>query len=183
MWALYSFVPTPTVTYYFLQADLRSPLSFFATIMAKNMTMAALDAQFRNNSMLSMVAEYLCRFPNIQRPASDLLCREFPIDHSTLVTILVTLAFTLLVFVAVVGNLLVMWIIGWHKVMHRGFNYFLFNLAFADFLIALLNVCTTWTYNFYYDWWFGGFCAFNQYFGVVPTCVSVFTMMVVSWDR
>lgn len=67
--------------------------------------------------------------------------------------------------------------------MHRGFNYFLFNIAFADFLIALLNVGTTWTFNFYYDWWYGDFCAVNLFFGVAPTCVSVFTMMAVSWDR
>uniref|UniRef100_A0A7E4VN36 G_PROTEIN_RECEP_F1_2 domain-containing protein n=1 Tax=Panagrellus redivivus TaxID=6233 RepID=A0A7E4VN36_PANRE len=56
-------------------------------------------------------------------------------------------------------------------------------MAVADFLMALLNAGSTWTFNFYYDWWFGQFCSINHFFGVAPTCVSVFTMMVVSWDR
>jgi hypothetical protein len=102
----------------------------------------------------------------------------------SLTQIIVATAFTGLIIAAVVGNLLVMWIIAAHKCMHRNFNYFLFNMAFADFLIALLNAGSSWTYNFYYDWWYGEiFCAVNQFFGIVPTCVSVFTMVVVSLDR
>ncbi|KIH48260.1 hypothetical protein ANCDUO_21673, partial [Ancylostoma duodenale] len=38
-------------------------------------------------------------------------------------------------------------------VMHHGFNYFLFNMAFADLLIAVFNVGTSWTFNLYHDWW------------------------------
>ena len=37
--------------------------------------------------------------------------------------------------------------------MHNAFNYFLFNMALADLLIAVLNVGTCWTFNLYYDWW------------------------------
>lgn len=33
------------------------------------------------------------------------------------------------------------------QVMHFGFNYFLFNMALADLMIALFNVGTTWTFN------------------------------------
>jgi hypothetical protein len=95
----------------------------------------------------------------------------------------VGIAYVALIFFALVGNGLVMWIIGRHRIMHKSFYYFLFNMALADFLIALLNVGTSWLYNFYNDWWFGDFCSFSRFFGVVPTCVSVFTMMIVSWDR
>lgn len=67
--------------------------------------------------------------------------------------------------------------------MRKGFHYFLFNMAFADFLIASVNVGTSWTFNFYYNWWYGDFCAVNFFFGVAPTCVSVFTMVALSLDR
>ncbi|KIH59377.1 hypothetical protein ANCDUO_10394 [Ancylostoma duodenale] len=61
--------------------------------------------------------------------------------------------FISLMATAVVGNAVVMWIIYKHKVMHHGFNYFLFNMAFADLLIAVFNVGTSWTFNLYHDWW------------------------------
>ena len=69
------------------------------------------------------------------------------------------------------------------QVMDTGFNRFLFNMALADLMIALFNVGTTWTFNFYYDWWYGSLCTPTTFFGIAPTTVSVFSMMSLSWDR
>ncbi|VDL75143.1 unnamed protein product [Nippostrongylus brasiliensis] len=91
--------------------------------------------------------------------------------------------FVSLMATAVVGNGVVMWIIYKHKVMHHGFNFFLFNMAFADLMIAVFNVGTTWTYNLYHDWWYGDICILTSFFGIAPTTVSVFSMMALSWDR
>ncbi|KAF1761163.1 hypothetical protein GCK72_009417 [Caenorhabditis remanei] len=97
--------------------------------------------------------------------------------------VFVAIAFVLLMATAIIGNSVVMWIIYKHKVMHYGFNYFLFNMAFADLLIALFNVGTSWTYNLYYDWWYGDLCTLTSFFGIAPTTVSVCSMMALSWDR
>ncbi|KHJ88640.1 7 transmembrane receptor [Oesophagostomum dentatum] len=67
--------------------------------------------------------------------------------------------------------------------MHHGFNYFLFNMAFADLMIAVFNVGTSWTFNLYHDWWYGDICILTSFFGIAPTTVSVFSMMSLSWDR
>uniref|UniRef100_F1L5K6 G-protein coupled receptor tkr-1 n=1 Tax=Ascaris suum TaxID=6253 RepID=F1L5K6_ASCSU len=151
--------------------------------MVGNFTLRAIEKQYNNETVLTMIADYACSNMKTATPLPDLHCQEFPVKHSIPTQIVVATAFSILILTAVIGNCVVMWIIATHKVMHRGFNYFLFNIAFADFLIALLNVGTTWTFNFYYDWWYGDFCAVNLFFGVAPTCVSVFTMMAVSWDR
>uniref|UniRef100_A0A8R1HK68 G_PROTEIN_RECEP_F1_2 domain-containing protein n=1 Tax=Caenorhabditis japonica TaxID=281687 RepID=A0A8R1HK68_CAEJA len=112
--------------------------------------------------------------------------------------VFVAISFVLLMATAIIGNSVVMWIIYKHKVMHYGFNYFLFNMAFADLLIALFNVGTSWTYNLYYDWWlviphkkhskckvsrYGDLCTLTSFFGIAPTTVSVCSMMALSWDR
>ncbi|CAD5214774.1 unnamed protein product [Bursaphelenchus okinawaensis] len=141
-------------------------------------TMAELLTTYSNQS--AEIAEYVCS--NIGG-LKDLYCGEFPIKHTLWVEYFVWVAFSSLITVALVGNAIVMWIIVHTRVMHSSFNYFLFNMALADFLMALLNTGTTWTFNFYYDWWYGSFCHFNHFFGVAPTCISVFTMMVVSHDR
>ncbi|KHN82400.1 putative G-protein coupled receptor tkr-1 [Toxocara canis] len=151
--------------------------------MIENFTLEAIEREYQNETVLTMIAEYVCSNVKVSTPMPDLHCQQFPVKHSIPTQIVVASAFSVLILTAVIGNCVVMWIIATHKVMHRAFNYFLFNMAFADFLIALLNVGTTWTFNFYYDWWYGDFCAVNLFFGVAPTCVSVFTMMAVSWDR
>ncbi|TKR86549.1 hypothetical protein L596_011124 [Steinernema carpocapsae] len=98
--------------------------------------------------------------------------------------IFVATMFSFTIAASLIGNGVVMWIIIRHKVMKKSFNIFLFNLALADCLNSVFNAATTWPYNLYYRWWFGRvFCTINIFVGVVPTCVSVFTMMFVSFDR
>ncbi|KAE9552463.1 hypothetical protein FO519_004315 [Halicephalobus sp. NKZ332] len=149
----------------------------------QNITLQSLADKYHNDTVLQEIAHYVCTHSNTIAPLPDLQCDEFPITHSISVQIFVATAFTLLILSAIIGNSVVMWIILYSKVMRRSFNFFLFNMAFADFLMALLNAGSTWSFNFYYDWWFGNFCPINNFFGIAPTCISVFTMMVVSWDR
>ncbi|EYC09323.1 hypothetical protein Y032_0061g3278 [Ancylostoma ceylanicum] len=104
-------------------------------------------------------------------------------QDSVEVQVFAGIMFISLMATAVVGNAVVMWIIYRHKVMHHGFNYFLFNMAFADLLIAVFNVGTSWTFNLYHDWWYGDICILTSFFGIAPTTVSVFSMMALSWDR
>ncbi|VDD88557.1 unnamed protein product [Enterobius vermicularis] len=136
-----------------------------------------------NETVLRMAAEFACTHFGSITPLLDLHCQEFPVNHGIAIQIFVAAAFFLIIVVGILGNAVVMWIIVAHKLMRRRFNYFLFNMAFADCLTVILNVGTTWTFNFYYDWWFGNFCAINLLMSVALTCVSVFTMIIVSWDR
>ncbi|CAJ0580819.1 unnamed protein product, partial [Mesorhabditis spiculigera] len=135
---------------------------------------------------LQLLGQYLCSGQHEALNDSgieDFICATDDSEYSLTVQGVVAAAFIALIFAAVVGNVCVMWIIYSHKVMHHGFNYFLFNMALADLLIAVLNVGSSWTFNLYYDWWYGNFCTVNQFFGVAPTCVSVLSMMALSWDR
>ncbi|KAF8359400.1 tkr-1, partial [Pristionchus pacificus] len=112
---------------------------------------------------------------------SSLYCS--PSNSSLIIQAIIAFSFISLIIASITGNIVVMWIIYRHKVMHHAFNIFLFNMALADLLIALFNVGTSWTYNVYYDWWYGDLCPVTLFFGVAPTCVSVFSMMALSWDR
>lgn len=68
--------------------------------------------------------------------------------------------------------------------MHNGFNFFLFNISLSDFLITLLNTGSSWSYNLYYEWHYPQyFCLMNHFFGIAPTCSSIFSLMVLSKDR
>lgn len=150
----------------------------------QNLTLQILYERYKNATTLDKLAEYACTHSSKLAPLPDLQCTEFPIKHSFGLQIFVATAFTLLIISALIGNSLVMWVILYSKAMRSSFNFFLFNMAIADFLMALLNAGSTWSFNFYYQWYFGNhFCPVNHFFGVAPTCVSIFTMMVVSWNR
>ena len=158
-------------------------LTHFRWFQMQNISLRILYERYKNATTMEKLAEYVCSRTKSITPLPDLQCTEFPIKHSLGVQIFVATAFTLLIIFALIGNSLVMWIILYSKAMRTSFNFFLFNMAIADFLMALLNAGSTWSFNFYYQWYFGNFCPVNHFFGVAPTCVSIFTMMVVSWDR
>ncbi|KAI6176535.1 WD repeat-containing protein 37 [Aphelenchoides bicaudatus] len=104
--------------------------------------------------------------------------------HPRSVELFVWLSFCLLIMTALIGNLIVMLIIINYKAMQNGFNYFLFNISLADFLITLLNTGSSWSFNFYYVWNYPHvFCPLNHFFGISPTCSSIFSLMVLSLDR
>uniref|UniRef100_A0A914XSP5 G-protein coupled receptors family 1 profile domain-containing protein n=1 Tax=Plectus sambesii TaxID=2011161 RepID=A0A914XSP5_9BILA len=114
----------------------------------------------------------------------SLHCGPFPFVHPLLIQIGYVLLFSALILLAVGGNLTVIWIVLRHKRMRTVTNYFLLNLAIADASISVFNLGFSWTFNLYYVWIFGyAYCVFNNFMGIVPTCASVFTMVVMSCDR
>ncbi|GFQ92475.1 tachykinin-like peptides receptor 86C [Trichonephila clavata] len=95
-----------------------------------------------------------------------------------------TLLFAVMILVAIVGNLIVIWIILAHRRMRTVTNLFLLNLAIADFLLASGNA----TFNFIFmlnsHWPFGGtFCVISNFLASLTVSTSVFTILAMSLDR
>ena len=94
-------------------------------------------------------------------------------------------AFVTMVLVAAGGNAIVIWIVLAHKRMRTVTNYFLINLAVADFLMSVLNTL----FNFLYmlhgnDWLFGRtYCKIAQFIATSTISASVFTFMAIAIDR
>lgn len=115
----------------------------------------------------------------------NLVCPEQGLKHSWWVQAIYIFLFSTIILLSVCGNLTVIWIVVWHRRMRASItNYFLLNLAVADASITVFNVCFSFTFNLYYDWFFGtAYCTFNNFMGVAPTSASVFTLMTMSLDR
>lgn len=95
-----------------------------------------------------------------------------------------TLLFASMIMVAIIGNIIVMWIILAHRRMRTVTNLFLLNLAFADFLLAGGNA----TFNFIFmlnsHWPFGEtFCVVSNFVANLTVSTSVFTILAMSLDR
>lgn len=94
------------------------------------------------------------------------------------------LAMISILIIASSGNLIVIWIVLAHKRMRTVTNYFLVNLAIADFLISILNMPFTFLFLVYQDWWFGTFfCKFSCFISPCTISVSVLTFMAIAIDR
>lgn len=93
-------------------------------------------------------------------------------------------AFIVILLVAACGNLIVIWIVLAHKRMRTVTNYFIVNLAVADFLISVLNMIWTFFFLLYQDWWFGAiFCRFCLFISPCSISASVLTFMAIAIDR
>lgn len=98
--------------------------------------------------------------------------------------VLWSLAYTLIVVIAVVGNLIVMWIILAHKRMRTVTNYLLFNLALSDASVASFNTLINFLYALHGDWYFGeGYCKFHNFFPVAAVFASIYSMTAIAVDR
>lgn len=150
--------------------------------------------QLRNGNLLewntSLVRELYARGCNCNtivaaNEIENLMCSDHILRHTWWVQLIYIFLFSSIVVLSVGGNLTVIWIVLWHKRMRASItNYFLLNLAIADASISIFNVCFSFTYNLYYDWYFGTtYCTFNNFMGVAPTSASVFTLMAMSLDR
>lgn len=94
------------------------------------------------------------------------------------------LALISILIIASGGNLIAIWIVLAHKRMRTVTNYFLVNLAIADFLISVLNMPFTFLFLMYQDWWFGTFfCKFSCFISPCTISVSVLTFMAIAIDR
>jgi len=85
---------------------------------------------------------------------------------------------------ATCGNLIVIWIVMWHKRMRTVTNYFIVNLSIADTMVSSLNV----TFNFVFmltgHWPFGYvYCKICSFISIISVCGSVFTLVAIAADR
>ncbi|XP_078522673.1 substance-P receptor [Lissotriton helveticus] len=93
-------------------------------------------------------------------------------------------AYSIIVVVSVVGNIIVMWIILAHKRMRTVTNYFLLNLAFAEASMAAFNTVINFTYGIHNDWYYGLFyCKFHNFFPISAVFASIYSMTAIALDR
>ncbi|XP_016340344.1 neuromedin-K receptor [Sinocyclocheilus anshuiensis] len=95
-----------------------------------------------------------------------------------------SLAFALVLLVAVTGNLIVIWIIVAHKRMRTVTNYFLLNLAVSDVCVAALNALVNFVYGAHGDWYFSSaYCRFQNFYPVTAVFASIYSMSAIALDR
>ncbi|GCB63521.1 hypothetical protein scyTo_0009679, partial [Scyliorhinus torazame] len=95
-----------------------------------------------------------------------------------------SIAYGSVVAVAVVGNLIVIWIILAHKRMRTVTNYFLVNLAFSDASMAAFNTLVNFIYAIHNDWYFGEtYCRFHNFFPITAMFASIYSMAAIAVDR
>lgn len=95
-----------------------------------------------------------------------------------------SLAYALVLLVAVTGNLIVVWIIVAHKRMRTVTNYFLLNLAVSDVSVAALNALVNFVYAAHGDWYFGdAYCRFQNFYPVAAVFASIYSMSAIALDR
>uniref|UniRef100_A0A8C4DKX3 Neuromedin-K receptor n=1 Tax=Dicentrarchus labrax TaxID=13489 RepID=A0A8C4DKX3_DICLA len=95
-----------------------------------------------------------------------------------------SIAYSLVLAVAVFGNLIVIWIILAHKRMRTVTNYFLLNLAFSDASMAAFNTLINFIYAAHGEWYFGeAYCKFHNFFPVTSVFASIYSMTAIAVDR
>ncbi|XP_078047006.1 tachykinin-like peptides receptor 86C isoform X2 [Augochlora pura] len=95
-----------------------------------------------------------------------------------------SLVFAVMLLVATGGNIIVMWIVLAHRRMRTVTNYFLVNLSVADLMMSLLNCAFNFTFLLNANWPFGVvYCTINNFVAHLTVASSVFTLVVISFDR
>ncbi|KAK2116070.1 Neuromedin-K receptor, partial [Saguinus oedipus] len=95
-----------------------------------------------------------------------------------------SLAYGVVVAVAVFGNLIVIWIILAHKRMRTVTNYFLVNLAFSDASMAAFNTLVNFIYALHSEWYFGAnYCRFQNFFPITAVFASIYSMTAIARGR
>ncbi|XP_002666594.1 neuromedin-K receptor [Danio rerio] len=95
-----------------------------------------------------------------------------------------SVAFALVLLVAVTGNLIVIWIIVAHKRMRTVTNYFLLNLAVSDVCVAALNALVNFVYGAHGHWYFSSaYCRFQNFYPVAAVFASIYSMSAIALDR
>uniref|UniRef100_H3A6U7 Substance-P receptor n=1 Tax=Latimeria chalumnae TaxID=7897 RepID=H3A6U7_LATCH len=94
------------------------------------------------------------------------------------------IAYSVIVIIAVVGNIIVMWVILAHKRMRTVTNYFLVNLAFAEASMAAFNTVINFTYASHNEWYYGHeYCMFHNFFPITAVFASIYSMTAIALDR
>ncbi|XP_020499515.2 tachykinin receptor 3a [Labrus bergylta] len=95
-----------------------------------------------------------------------------------------SVAYSVVLAVAVFGNLIVIWIILAHKRMRTVTNFFLLNLAFSDASMAAFNTLINFIYATHGEWYFGeAYCKFHNFFPVTSVFASIYSMTAIAVDR
>lgn len=98
--------------------------------------------------------------------------------------VLWAIAYSSIVIVSVVGNVVVIWIILAHKRMRTVTNYFLVNLAFAEASMSGFNTVINFTYAVHNEWYFGlVYCRFHNFFPIAAVFASIYSMTAIALDR
>ncbi|XP_066304208.1 neuropeptide FF receptor 2-like [Branchiostoma lanceolatum] len=107
-----------------------------------------------------------------------------PLKHDLGVTVVIVLGYVLVFVMCVTGNVLVCAIIAKNRNLHTVTNFFIFNLALADLLVALICMPVTLVYTIIYNWPFGDvICKLSIFIQGVSVGASVFTLVAVATDR
>ncbi|RWS27730.1 tachykinin-like peptides receptor 86C [Leptotrombidium deliense] len=89
-----------------------------------------------------------------------------------------------MLFIAVVGNITVIWIVVGHKSMRSVTNFFLLNLTIADLMMATFNAIFNFVFMLHSHWPFGQiYCTINNFISNLTVASSVFTITAMSIDR
>jgi 7 transmembrane receptor (rhodopsin family) len=95
-----------------------------------------------------------------------------------------SLVFGLMVIVAVVGNVIVIYIVLAHRRMRTVTNFFLLNLTIADLVTATFNAIFNFVFMLNSHWPFGqSYCVINNFIANLTIVSSVFTITATSIDR
>ena len=95
-----------------------------------------------------------------------------------------SVAYSSVLAVALLGNLIVIWIVLAHRRMRTVTNYFLLNLAFADASMAGFNTLINFIYAVQGEWYFGeAYCRFHNFFPITAVFASIYSMTAIAMDR
>ncbi|XP_011069322.1 PREDICTED: tachykinin-like peptides receptor 86C [Acromyrmex echinatior] len=113
-----------------------------------------------------------------------LVNQERPFDLPWWQKLFWSLIFAVILLIATGGNIIVMWIVLAHRRMRTITNYFLVNLSIADLMMSLLNCAFNFIFLLNSNWPFGMvYCTINNFVAHVTVASSVFTLVVISFDR
>ncbi|XP_070509164.1 neuropeptide SIFamide receptor-like [Chironomus tepperi] len=104
--------------------------------------------------------------------------------HSSTISIIYCIAYTLVFSVGLIGNLFVISVVFRVPRMRTVTNLFIANLAFADVLVIIFCVPATLMSNLFVPWILGWFmCKTVPYIQGVSVAASVYSLIAVSLDR
>ncbi|CAG9797936.1 unnamed protein product [Chironomus riparius] len=104
--------------------------------------------------------------------------------HSSTISIMYCIAYTLVFSVGLIGNLFVISVVFRVPRMRTVTNLFIANLAFADVLVIIFCVPATLMSNLFVPWILGWFmCKTVPYIQGVSVAASVYSLIAVSLDR
>ncbi|XP_066603319.1 tachykinin-like peptides receptor 86C isoform X2 [Prorops nasuta] len=157
-----------------------------ASILERNITLLL---ELNRSELLTVLEEALHK--STQRDAlreamSDCLFvhQERPFDLPWWQKLSWSVIFALILLVSTGGNIIVMWIVLAHRRMRTVTNYFLVNLSMADLMMSLLNCAFNFVFLVNSNWPFGAvYCTINNFVAHVTVASSVFTLVVISFDR